>query len=170
LAKAAPQEQAQGGVGGGRPLAAGRGGAGGRITANTSEVAALTARRDFAGQASFQITSPISSSRWRISGSVVEHSTDGGATWHTTPTGVATPLTTGASPAANICWIVGRSGVVLLSSDGETWRRLPFPEAVDLTAVVARDNRSATVTAVDGRIFSTTNAGGTWNRGPLQGF
>jgi photosystem II stability/assembly factor-like uncharacterized protein len=62
-----------------------------------------------------------------------------------------------------VCWIVGRSGLVLLSTDGETWRRLDFPDAtVDLVSVTARDGAAATVTAANGRIYRTTDAGRTW--------
>jgi hypothetical protein len=43
-----------------------------------------------------------------------------------------------------------------------SWRRVGFPEPIDLTAVRATDARTATVTTVDGRSFATTDGGGTW--------
>jgi photosystem II stability/assembly factor-like uncharacterized protein len=62
-----------------------------------------------------------------------------------------------------MCWIVGRSGLVLLSSDGQTWRRLDFIDTtLDLVSVTARDGVAATVTAANGRSYSTTDAGRTW--------
>ena len=108
--------------------------------------------------------------RWRLAGSNVEISTNGGATWDVTRTGVNTPLTAGAAPSATVCWVVGASGVVLLSTDGRTWRRVPFPEITDLSAVRARDARQRV--RHDGRRpnFSTTDAGATWVPGPLQDF
>lgn len=93
----------------------------------------------------------------------MERSTDGARTWKAQPTGTALDLLAGSSPAPAVCWIVGRSGLVLLSTDGETWRRLDFPDGtVDLVDVTARDGVAATVTAADRRRYSTTDAGRTW--------
>ena len=73
-------------------------------------------------------------------------------------------LTAGASPAPSICWLVGRQGIVLLSTDGRTWRRVAFPETADLSSVRATDDKSATVNTSDGRAFRTTDGGRTWTR------
>jgi hypothetical protein len=110
-----------------------------------------------------EIISPNSSVRWRVgSAGSIQRSADGGTSWQTSVSGVSVDLTAGMSPSGSVCWIVGRSGTVLLSSDGVEWRRLPFPETVDLTGVQAADARSASVTAADGRRFRTTDAGVTW--------
>ncbi|MEP6919243.1 MAG: glycosyl hydrolase, partial [Acidobacteriota bacterium] len=58
---------------------------------------------------------------------------------------------------------VGRAGTVLLSSDGASWRIRPFPAGVDLVSVRATDANIATVTATDGRRFSTADGGLTWS-------
>jgi photosystem II stability/assembly factor-like uncharacterized protein len=58
--------------------------------------------------------------------------------------------------------VVGRNGVVLLSADGRSWRRVAFPEAVDLSTVTAIDVRTASVTTTDGRTFNTADTGLTW--------
>jgi hypothetical protein len=101
--------------------------------------------------------------RWRISGSVVERSTDGGRTWSPQTIGVQTSLSAGASPAPGVCWIVGPGGTVLLTTDGERWLRLEFPDSnASLVAVAARDALSATVTAADGRTYRTDDGGKTW--------
>jgi len=55
---------------------------------------------------------------------------------------------------------------VLLSTDGRSWRRLAFPEALDLRSVSATDDQTATVTAADGRSFVTTDGGETWSPAP----
>jgi hypothetical protein len=107
---------------------------------------------------------------WRIVGSAVQRSADAGATWDTQSTGSAVPLVAGAAASPSICWIVGRQGTVLVSIDGRTWRRVPFPETTDLSAVRAKDASSASVTTADGRIFSTIDAGATWTPGSLQDF
>ncbi len=93
---------------------------------------------------------------------VVEYSEDAGATWEATPTGVGTDLMAGASPSGTVCWVVGRAGIVLLTTDGRQWQRLMFPLAVDLAAIQATDARTATVTAMDGRRFTTVDGGTTW--------
>jgi photosystem II stability/assembly factor-like uncharacterized protein len=108
--------------------------------------------------------------RWRLAGTNVERSTNGGASWDSTQTGVSMPLTAGAAVSPTVCWIVGRGGVIILTTDGRTWRRVPLPEITDVSSVRARDARTATVTTADGRLFSTTTAGATWIPGPLQGF
>jgi len=111
-----------------------------------------------------QIVSPNPSIRWRIAGSVVEHSTDGGSSWTAVPTGIAAELTAGAAPSTLVCWLVGRGGVVLLTTDGRTWRRVAFPEITDLSAVRATDARTASVSTADGRILTTSDGGVTWER------
>jgi hypothetical protein len=125
-------------------------------------VARPAARAAFAP--GIEVVSPDPSIRWRLAGTAVERSTDGGANWETQPTETGAPLTAGAAPSASVCWVVGREGVVLLSIDGRTWRRVPFPEISDLTAVRATDARTASVTTSDGRRFGTTDGGATWAR------
>ena len=129
-----------------------------RSTARRAEVAAI------------EVTSPDPMVRWRIAGSTVQRSTDGGAAWQAQSTGTAAELTAGAAPLPLVCWVVGRGGVVLLSTDGSSWRRVAFPETTDLSAVRARDARTASVSTADGRTFSTTDAGVTWVPRPLQDF
>jgi hypothetical protein len=110
-----------------------------------------------------EIVSPDASIRWRIGpAGVAEYSGDAGVTWEATPTGVGTDLTAGASPSGTVCWVVGRAGMVLLTTDGRQWQRVMFPVAVDLAAIQAADARTATVTSVDGRRFTTTDGGTTW--------
>ncbi|MEQ1912257.1 MAG: hypothetical protein ABMA15_25780, partial [Vicinamibacterales bacterium] len=58
--------------------------------------------------------------------------------------------------------LVGGGGLVLLTTDGASWNRSPLPAAVDLVSVVATDARTASVTAIDGRQFHTTDGGRTW--------
>lgn len=115
-------------------------------------------------QLSGAILSPDPNVRWRLRGSVVERTTDGGVTWVAQEDGVDTELLAGASPARDVAWIVGRRGTILLTTDGTTWERLPFPEnAGDLVAITARDASHATVTAGDGRTYVTSDGGRTWS-------
>lgn len=112
-----------------------------------------------------EIVSPDPAVRWRILGAAVQHSSNGGSTWETVPIGVTAELTAGTAPAATVCWLVGRNGVVLLTTDGQTWSRLPFPEITDLSAVRTVDagGHVASVSTTDGRTFVTTDAGANWS-------
>ena len=123
----------------------------------------LTARTAAIRQPVVVVRSPEGSTRWRITkpGSV-QRSNDAGATWETQATGVSAAITGGAAPSDSVCWLVGKSGVVLQSIDGRSWRLVPFPQAVDLVAISAADERLATVTTIEGRTFTTADAGKTW--------
>ena len=100
--------------------------------------------------------------QWRIIPGGVERSTDGGSSWQPQDTGTSVTLAGGASPSPSVCWLVGADGTVLLSTDGRSWRRLPFPEPTALTSIRATDDKTATVTAADGRTFSTADSGLNW--------
>ena len=119
------------------------------------------------------IRSPQADYRWRIVPPAgIQRSVDGGVTWSVVDPVPAKDaaaqrsseivLTSGASPSRDVCWIVGRAGMVLLTTDGATWQRRPIPEAADLSTVRAVDARSATVTTTDGRQFVTADGGVTW--------
>jgi len=110
------------------------------------------------------IVSPDPAVRWRIAGAAVQHSVDGGSTWNAVTVSGAAELTAGTAPATTVCWLVGRAGVVLLTTDGRTFRRLPFPEMTDLSGVRTVDagGRVASVSTADGRTFVTTDAGASW--------
>ena len=109
------------------------------------------------------IQSPDANVRWRImGGTVVQHSVDAGASWTTHDVKVEAPLVAGSAPTAGVCWLVGRQGTVLVTTDGRTWQRVTSPAAVDLLGVVATSADNATVTAADGRSLTTTDRGRTW--------
>jgi photosystem II stability/assembly factor-like uncharacterized protein len=118
------------------------------------------------------IQSPDPTYRWRIVPPArVQRSIDGGTTWAVVDPLLASirasngspgVLTSGYAPARDVCWIVGRAGLVLLSTDGATWQRRTFPEPIDLVAVRASSATNAIVTTVDGRQFVSTDGGATW--------
>jgi Photosynthesis system II assembly factor YCF48 len=138
---------------------AGRGGAAGGF----ADAAALSYR---AKAGNFDVVVDETSIRWRVvDGRTIQRSLDSGVTWanhHTAENDVT--LTAGSAPSSNICWLVGRSGAIVLTTDGRAWRRIKFAEAADLAAVTATDARTATVTTADGRLFGTTDGGRTWTR------
>jgi hypothetical protein len=115
-----------------------------------------------AGRRDTVIFSTDRSVQWRIAGTgQVERSLDG-LTWQTQAMGIDAALAAGSAPSAAVCWMVGAKGVVLRTTDsGQTWTRVAFPEEVDLVTVVAVDDKVATVTALGGQQFHTTD-GQTW--------
>ena len=101
--------------------------------------------------------------RWRIlDARRVERSSDGGASWEPATIDAPATLTAGASPSALVCWLVGRTGVVLLATDGLHFQRVPFPRTTDLSSIRAIDARQATVTMADGAVLTTVDGGLTW--------
>jgi hypothetical protein len=101
--------------------------------------------------------------QYRIPGAgLVERSNDGGATWQAQRVKANAEILAGAAPSVNVCWLVGRGGMILMTSDGKKWRRIPSPAVVDFVEVTASDATFATVTAEDGRKFSTQDSGRTW--------
>jgi hypothetical protein len=78
------------------------------------------------------------------------------------PAGTAGQLTASSVASPDVCWAVGRGGLVLRSIDGRTWQRINFPEMTDLASVRATGAGTASISAADGRTFSTANGGQTW--------
>jgi len=135
-----------------------------------AQAAAETAPADalMAAMPSLVVPSTDSGVQWRIQASSIERTIDGGATWERSSLPDGSQIVAGASPSASTCWLVGRGGLVLLTTDGVTWRRITFPAASDLSAVEAADARTATVTTADGRRFATTDGGTSWSSRLLQ--
>jgi len=107
------------------------------------------------------IASPDPMVRWRVSGTSVERSIDGGSSWGSQFT--AAGVLAGSSPTPQVCWLVGRNGLVAVTSDGATWRRASGPDSTaDLIRITANDARNATVTSASGRRYQTTDGGRTW--------
>ena len=71
-------------------------------------------------------------------------------------------LAGGAAPSATVCWIVGRGGLVLRTTDGKQFTRVTPPLPADLIAIAAQDALRATVTTAAGQMFTTVDGGKTW--------
>ncbi|MGE3707100.1 MAG: zf-HC2 domain-containing protein [Vicinamibacterales bacterium] len=106
--------------------------------------------------------------QWRVrvapDAASADFSQDRGRSWApvSMPAGVLRDIDAGIAAGGRVCWLVGRRGLVLLSTDGPSFRRVPFPVAIDLRAVEAADARAAVVVAGDGRRFATTDGGASW--------
>ncbi len=109
------------------------------------------------------IASPGGASLWRLlPGGIIERSRDAGKTWQGQVTNVDVDLLAGSAPSESVCWVVGRVGTVLRTTDGERWERVSSPAAVDLVRVEAHDALRATVTAAGGRRYVTRDGGQSW--------
>ena len=101
--------------------------------------------------------------QYRIAGGArIERSEDSGATWQGQRMKAASQILAGAVPSQNVCWLVGRAGAILLTTDGKSWKKISPPADADFVAVTASDASSAAVTTADGRIFRTTDGGQSW--------
>ena len=109
------------------------------------------------------IQTPDTAVQYRVAGAgVVERSQDGGATWQGLFLNSNAEIFAGAAPSEQVCWLVGRAGAILLTTDGNSWKTIPPPAKVDYVGVAAKDAASAILTATDGRKFSTEDGGATW--------
>jgi hypothetical protein len=109
----------------------------------------------------FAVTGP--GVRLRVVSGRFERSSDGGATWTTERTGVATRVLSGDCPTAEVCWLAGDAGQVFVRAAGGTWAERPIAEAhVGVVAIKSSSPEAATATLADGRRFSTTDGGRTW--------
>jgi len=110
------------------------------------------------------IATPDPKVLWRIAAAGgVERSEDGGASWQGQLPDASAQLTAGSAPSRKICWLVGRDGLIFLTTNAEDWKRIPPPLPTDFMAITAEDAFTATVTTVDGRKFTTSNGGIHWN-------
>jgi len=108
------------------------------------------------------IASPNPDFRWRLTGLNVERTTNGGKEWLKQAVDLPRPPVGGVAPSAAVCWLVGRGGAVFVGV-GTSWKNVSMTEPVDLVRVTATDSMYATVTAADGRRFSTTDGGVRWD-------
>ena len=117
---------------------------------------------EISGQKIFQ--TPNTNVLWRSAdGGFVERSPDGGATWEGEPLpGTSGEIDAGSSPTPKICWLVGSGGTIFMTKDAANWKKITPPVNSDFSAVAAKDASSAIVTAADGRMFQTTDAGKHW--------
>jgi hypothetical protein len=113
------------------------------------------------------VRSPDPQVLWRISGGrSVDMSADAGATWRAQWTSPTAQVVAGSAPSIDTCWLVGRGGMVLLTTDANKWQTITPPADADFASVAAVDASSATVTATDGRQFKTSDGGKHWTVAP----
>ncbi len=120
-----------------------------------------------------QATAPFGSTVWRMGkNGRIERSADAGVTWVLQASPSQEDWLAASAISDTVCWVAGRNGSIARTSDGERWERIAPPAQVaangavlpDWTGITARDAQSATITASDGRKFSTADGGKTWQR------
>jgi hypothetical protein len=109
-----------------------------------------------------QIQTPDPKVLWMIAGTI-EKSEDGGATWKPESPETRARIIAGSAPNVKICWLVGENGTILRTTNGAHWKAINPPAETDFVRVEATDALTATVTALDGRRFSTSDGGKSWN-------
>jgi hypothetical protein len=106
--------------------------------------------------------SPDPTVKWRVAGTRVERTIDGGNTWITDRAPSVTGVRNGASPSRDVCWLVGDAGLVVRREASGSWTVVTPPVAATLIAIAAPSASDALVTAADGRRFGTIDGGHTW--------
>ncbi len=113
------------------------------------------------------IPSPNPSVLWRAGpGGSIERSRDAGRTWETQVSNVTADLLAGSAPSETVCWVVGRAGTILRTTDGEQWEKVFPPAPADWIGIQARDALHASVVTTGRERYATNDGGKTW-RGPL---
>ncbi|MBI3669825.1 MAG: hypothetical protein HY237_08620 [Acidobacteria bacterium] len=113
--------------------------------------------------AQVSVTTPNASVLWRVGpAGQIEHTRDAGRTWTAQASNVEVDLVAGSAPAETVCWVVGRAGTVLRTTNGEHWEKVSPPTAMDLIRVKAVDAWKATVVAADQQRYVTSDGGKTW--------
>ena len=103
--------------------------------------------------------------RWRVDAAgQVSKSIDAGRTWTAVTLDRVADVVSGAAPSDSVCWLIGKAGLVLVSVDGATFRRVSAPDTADLKSITAVDALQATVTSFNGATYATTDGGTTWKK------
>jgi hypothetical protein len=111
------------------------------------------------------IVAPGFAAMWRTGpGGLLEFSSDKGASWSRQPSGVHVDLLTGSAVSDKTCWIAGRAGTVLLTTDGGGyWKTLTSPLNDDLGLIRATDALHAKVWNIQrNKAYETKDGGVTW--------
>jgi hypothetical protein len=112
-----------------------------------------------------QVSALGSTMLWRFGPSgTIERSRDAGQSWQSQTSPITAELLAGSAPAENVCWIVGRDGTILRTTDGEHWEKIFSPVVADWVAIDARSASLATITSRDTARYSTADGGRTWRR------
>ncbi|MEQ1354412.1 MAG: hypothetical protein ABLT11_10365, partial [Candidatus Acidiferrum sp.] len=102
---------------------------------------------------------------WRLrAGGKIERSVDRGINWTPQNTGAKLELLAGSAPSDAVCWLVGRAGTILRTTDGGGhWKKVVSPITGDVGGIRAEDALHATIFDADNNTrFATSDGGTTW--------
>ena len=111
------------------------------------------------------ILTPGGTVLWRLrAGGKIERSADRGITWLQQNSGVKLELLAGSAPSDAVCWLVGRAGTILRTTDGGGhWSKVVSPLTGDIAGIRAEDAQHATIfDAGNNARFTTSDGGATW--------
>jgi photosystem II stability/assembly factor-like uncharacterized protein len=111
------------------------------------------------------IPTPLDQYAWRVwPGGKIEYSFDNSRTWETQKSGVTVDLIGGSAPSDKVCWVIGKAGTILLTTDrGRHWKKITSPTKEALAGVWAQDGKHASVwTASHTQSLDTNDGGLTW--------
>ena len=110
------------------------------------------------------ILAPKGTVRWRLLPRGRVERSDDGIKWKPQKSGVKVELLAGSAPSEMVCWLVGRGGTILRTTDGgKHWRKVPSPIGGDVAMVQAVDAQIATISDPENSARSVTRDGGaTW--------
>jgi photosystem II stability/assembly factor-like uncharacterized protein len=112
------------------------------------------------------ILTPGGTVLWRLrSSGKIERSTDRGITWTPQNSGAKHELLAGSASSDAVCWLVGRAGTILRTTDGGGhWSKVVSPVTGDVGGVRAEDALHATIFGAGNNTrFETNDGGATWN-------
>jgi photosynthesis system II assembly factor YCF48-like protein/putative zinc finger protein len=147
---------------------AGEGGAPATVVENqTATISSTTSRAaEVATTAPImnRVASPDGAIIWQFGSNGVITRSDNGGSWVTLESGVTSNLLAASAPSSDVCWMVGKSAIVLRTLDrGAHWRMVEPPAHEDFTMVTASDSNNATVSASSGNRYVTHDGGVTWS-------
>ena len=133
-------------------------------TTETAALAKLQEAQISSNLLNLQIPTPDPKILWMIAGpGAIEKSENGGASWKTEYLDTRALIVAGAAPTVKICWLVGMNGTILRTTNRAHWKTITPPAETDFMRVEATDALNATVTAMDGRKFTTADGGKSWS-------
>jgi hypothetical protein len=74
-------------------------------------------------------------------------------------------LSMASVPSADVCWVIGNKGLVVVIVNGKPAQRVPIPTMLDLHSIGSKNALTATVATTDGQVYETVDGGKTWKPG-----
>ena len=111
------------------------------------------------------ILTPGGTVLWRLRPSgKIERSADRGINWTPQNSGTKLELLAGSAPSDAVCWLAGRAGTILRTTDGGGhWSKVVSPITGDVGGIRAEDAQHATIFGAGNNTrFATSDGGATW--------